>query len=67
MTTTQAELLTPSTAQNERRWSYTSGISETPLLGLTIGDMFDQTVALYPVLRLKEQLSDLLPRWERYT
>ncbi len=28
--------------------SYTSGISEKPLLGLTIGDMFDQTVARYP-------------------
>ncbi len=30
------------------RWSYTSGISDTPLLGLTIGDLFDQTVAKYP-------------------
>src|SRR5215217_747714 len=28
--------------------SYTSGSSNTPLLGLTIGDMFDQTVARYP-------------------
>lgn len=26
-------------------WSYTCGISDTPLLGLTIGDAFDQTVA----------------------
>jgi hypothetical protein len=26
-------------------WSYTSGSSDTPLLGITIGDMFDQTVA----------------------
>ncbi len=31
-----------------RQWSYTSGISDTPLLGLTIGDMFDETVAKYP-------------------
>src|SRR5579883_1443739 len=31
-----------------RRWSYTSGTSDTPLLGLTIGDMFDQTAATYP-------------------
>lgn len=48
MTTTQAESLTPSTARSEQQWSYTSGISDTPLLGLTIGDMFDQTVAKYP-------------------
>jgi len=27
--------------------SYTSGGSDTPLLGITIGDMFDQTVARY--------------------
>jgi fatty-acyl-CoA synthase len=48
MTTTQARSLAASTAQDERRWSYTSGISDTPLLGLTIGDMFDETVAKYP-------------------
>ena len=29
-------------------WSYTSGISDIPLLGLTIGDMFDRTVEKYP-------------------
>ena len=28
--------------------SYTCGISETPLLGTTIGDLFDETVAKYP-------------------
>jgi fatty-acyl-CoA synthase len=28
--------------------SYTSGSSDIPLLGTTIGDMFDQTVARYP-------------------
>src|SRR5215216_4756319 len=28
--------------------SYTSGSGEIPLLGITIGDMFDQTVARYP-------------------
>src|SRR4051794_30429008 len=27
--------------------SYTSGSSDTPLLGMTIGDLFDQTVACY--------------------
>src|SRR5258708_13386833 len=31
-----------------QRWSYTSGTSDTPLLGLTIGDMFDQTAGTYP-------------------
>lgn len=36
------------TQQGERVWSYTSGGSTTPLLGLTIGDMFDQTVEKYP-------------------
>ena len=30
------------------RWSYTSGTSDTPLLGLTIGDLFDQTVERFP-------------------
>src|SRR5690606_1229984 len=28
-------------------WSYVSGTSDAPLLGLTIGDMFDQIVAQY--------------------
>lgn len=31
-----------------QRWSYVSGTSEKPLLGVTIGDMFDQTAAQYP-------------------
>ena len=30
------------------RWSYTSGPGDTPLLGLTISDLFDQTVTTYP-------------------
>jgi fatty-acyl-CoA synthase len=29
-------------------WSYRSGTSDVPLLGLTIGDAFDQTVARFP-------------------
>ncbi|HEU5226186.1 MAG TPA: AMP-binding protein [Ktedonobacteraceae bacterium] len=37
-----------SARQAERTWSYTSGTSDIPLLGLTIGDMFDQTAATYP-------------------
>jgi len=28
--------------------SYTNGTSDTPLLGMTIGDLFDQTAAQYP-------------------
>jgi len=48
MTKTHARSLAASTAQGERRWSYTSGTSDIPLLGLTIGDMFDETVARYP-------------------
>lgn len=28
--------------------SYTCGVSDKPLLGITIGDLFDQTVAKYP-------------------
>ena len=35
-------------APAERRWSYASGVSDVPLLGLTIGDLFDQTAATYP-------------------
>src|SRR5262249_21134636 len=34
--------------QVERRWSYTSGTSDNPLVGMTIGDMFDQTAEKYP-------------------
>lgn len=48
MTTRQATSLTASTTRSERRWSYTSGTSDTPLLGLTIGDMFDETATQYP-------------------
>jgi fatty-acyl-CoA synthase len=31
-----------------RQWSYVSGTSARPLLGVTIGDAFDQTVARFP-------------------
>jgi fatty-acyl-CoA synthase len=34
--------------QTEQKWSYTSATSDIPLLGLTIGNMFDQTVERYP-------------------
>jgi fatty-acyl-CoA synthase len=46
MTMTQAE---KTAARSQRQpWSYTSATSDVPLLGLTIGDMFDQTVERYP-------------------
>ncbi|GAC1387698.1 MAG: hypothetical protein NVSMB33_17310 [Ktedonobacteraceae bacterium] len=48
MTVMQKKSSAASTDQGEIRWSYTSSISDTPLLGLTIGDMLDQTVGKYP-------------------
>jgi len=48
MTVVQQEVSAVSSGQTERRWSYTSGTSDTPLLGLTIGDQFDETTTLYP-------------------
>jgi fatty-acyl-CoA synthase len=38
---------TQQTPQNQRG-SYVSGPSETPLLGMTIGDAFEQTVTRFP-------------------
>jgi fatty-acyl-CoA synthase len=35
-------------AMTGKAWSYLSGTSDTPLLGVTIGDMFDQIVKQYP-------------------
>jgi fatty-acyl-CoA synthase len=48
MTVTHTDSSAPSTARDQQQWSYTSGTSNTPLLGLTIGDMFDHTTSLYP-------------------
>src|SRR5438105_5579312 len=48
MQVTEKNRSSGSTDQTERRWSYTSGTSDTPLLGLTIGDLFDQTAGKYP-------------------
>ena len=48
MTVTQKSPSAADTKQVERQWSYTSGTSDIPLLGLTIGDLFDQTVERYP-------------------
>jgi fatty-acyl-CoA synthase len=36
------------TERTTQQWSYTSGTSTIPLLGLTIGDQFEQTVRRYP-------------------
>src|SRR3989475_6238310 len=48
MTVVEKSASSAPTARAEPRWSYTSATSDTPLLGLTIGDMFDQTVEKYP-------------------
>ncbi len=48
MTVTQQSSSTAQTEQATPRWSYTSGTSEIPLLGLTIGDQFDLTAETYP-------------------
>ncbi len=48
MTVMQRDSSISSTEQAERRWSYASGTSDVPLLGLTIGDMFDQTTEKFP-------------------
>jgi fatty-acyl-CoA synthase len=48
MTVMQKQSSATSTEQSERGWSYTSATSDTPLLGLTIGDMFDRTAEKYP-------------------
>jgi fatty-acyl-CoA synthase len=31
-----------------KKYSYTSGISDEPLLGLTIGEAFEETVSRFP-------------------
>ncbi|HEY7782530.1 MAG TPA: AMP-binding protein [Ktedonobacterales bacterium] len=49
---TQARTANPAHGVTDRSavtWSYTSGAAEKPLLGQTIGDAFDQTVARYPM------------------
>jgi fatty-acyl-CoA synthase len=48
MSTVHKETSTISDGQKRRRFSYTSGTSDIPLLGSTIGDMFDLTVSTYP-------------------
>ncbi|WP_275935519.1 AMP-binding protein [Thermogemmatispora onikobensis] len=48
MTMTQSSASEGATAPVARQWSYASGPSDVPLLGLTIGDLFDQTVERFP-------------------
>ncbi len=47
---TQTTTDTESGGQNRGAlsWSYVSGVSDTPLLGITIGDLFDATVTRFP-------------------
>ncbi len=58
MTVIEKATASQPTMQAERHWSYTSATSDTPLLGLTIGDLFDQTVEKYadnPALISRQQ------------
>jgi fatty-acyl-CoA synthase len=48
MTQTQMEQLTQIQDRSTIKWSYLSGTSDTPLLGMTIGDALDRTVARFP-------------------
>ena len=48
MTQGQTADTTPVQDRSAVAWSYASGPSETPLLGMTIGDALDQTAARYP-------------------
>ncbi len=45
---TQAEHAVHGPDRSAIQWSYVSGASAKPLLGITIGDAFDQTVARFP-------------------
>src|SRR5690242_16950263 len=48
MTRTEIEQTTQVTDRAAIQGSYVSGTSDTPLLGMTIGDTFDRTVARFP-------------------
>jgi fatty-acyl-CoA synthase len=48
MTQTQMDHAAQALDRATRRMSYVSGTSDTPLLGMTIGDAFDRTVACFP-------------------
>ena len=48
MTQTHIEQPTRIQDRSAIRWSYLSGTSDTPLLGMTIGDALDRTVARFP-------------------
>jgi fatty-acyl-CoA synthase len=48
MTQAQANHQLNMADRSTTRWSYLSGTSDTPLLGMTIGDALDRTVAHFP-------------------
>src|SRR5215471_12227745 len=48
MTQTQIDHASLAKDRAAIRWSYLSGTSDTPLLGMTIGDALDRTVARFP-------------------
>src|SRR5579859_25991 len=48
MTQTLIDSSTQAVDRSAITWSYVSGTSDTPLLGMTIGDAFDKTVSRFP-------------------
>ncbi|HZC04207.1 MAG TPA: AMP-binding protein [Ktedonobacterales bacterium] len=48
MTQTSSEFESVTHDRSAVSWSYVSGVSDAPLLGMTIGDAFDKTVARFP-------------------
>ncbi|WIG61541.1 MAG: long-chain-fatty-acid--CoA ligase [Ktedonobacterales bacterium] len=48
MTQAQTASSAHSVDRGSAKWSYTSGTSDTPLLGMTIGDALDSTTARFP-------------------
>jgi hypothetical protein len=43
--------------KDSKKYSYTSGISDEPLLGLTIGEAFEETVSRFPKNRRLSSLN----------
>ena len=48
MTQAQTQTVTGASDRNAVKWSYVNGASDIPLIGMTIGDAFDRTVARFP-------------------
>ena len=48
MTQAQTQTVTDVSDRSAVKWSYVNGASDIPLIGMTIGDAFDRTVARFP-------------------